>query len=110
MRRALLLVLGLSAAVWAVNGDMGVGAEPLTDGSAAYPWLIEDLADFDAFAGDSAYWAAGVHTKLMTDIDLSGRTYTTAVIAPDTNPKFDFDGTPFRGTFDLPPKNCASCN
>jgi hypothetical protein len=80
MRRALLLVLGLSAAVWAVNGDMGVGTEPLTDGSAAFPWLIEDLTDFDAFAGNSAYWAAGVHTQLMTDIDLSGRTYTASPV------------------------------
>lgn len=96
----LVLVLGLSAAVWAVNGDMGVGTEPLTDGSAAYPWLIEDLADFDVFAGDSAYWAGGVHTQLMTDIDLSGRTYTTAVIAPDTSASSGFQGVFFQGDFD----------
>ena len=61
---------------------MGATTEPLTDGTAAYPWLIEDLADFYEFASNSAYWAARVHTKLMTDIDLAGRTYTTAVIAP----------------------------
>jgi hypothetical protein len=81
---------------------MGVGTEPLTDGSAAYPWLIEDLADFDVFAGDSAYWAVGVHTQLMTDIDLSNKTYQTAVIAPDmdTGGSVSFVGTAFSGIFD----------
>lgn len=103
MRRIILLFLGLSAAVWAANGDMGVGTEPLTDGSAAYPWLIEDLADFDAFAdpnNSATYWADGVHTKLMTDIDLSGRTYTAAVVAPDINIIDGFQGTRFTGVFD----------
>lgn len=39
--------------------------------------------------------AAGVHTKLMTNIDLSGRTYQTAVIAPDGSDYFIgvFDGS-----------------
>jgi hypothetical protein len=96
----LLLCVLTAASAFAIHGDMGVGTEPLTDGSAAYPWLIEDLADFDAFA-DSAnaatYWASGVHTKLMTNIDLSGRTYTTAVIAPDTIPTGDFDGIKYSG-------------
>jgi hypothetical protein len=60
---------------------MGVGTQPLTDGSAAYPWLIEDLADFDAFAGNSAYWAAGVHTRLDCNLDLSvAGTYSNAPI------------------------------
>jgi len=109
MRRQELTVLStivivslfLPATVRAVGGDMGVGTEPLTDGSEAYPYLIEDLADFDTFAGDPAYWAAGVHTKLTTDIDLSGRTYTTAVIAPDTDDISNgFQGTQFTGVFD----------
>lgn len=98
MRRIVItLVLVLSGLSWAVGGDMG-GGDP--NGSPEKPYLIEDLADFDAFAGNSAYWASGVHTTLMTDIDLSGRTYTTAVIAPDTdNTDWDFIGIPFLGTF-----------
>jgi hypothetical protein len=79
---------------------MGAGTEPLTDGSAAYPRLIEDLADFDVFAGSSVYWGAGVHTRLMANIDLSGRMYTTAVIAPDTSTSFGFQGIQFLGVFD----------
>ena len=82
--------------VWAVGGDMGGG-----DGSEGSPYLIEDLADFDEFASDSSYWASGVHTKLMTGIDLSGRTYTTAVIAPDTNnTNIFFDGGYVEGARD----------
>ena len=97
----LLVVVTILGFALAAGGDMGVGTEPLTDGSEDYPWLIEDLADFDTFAGDPAYWASGVHTRLMTNIDLSGRTYTTAVIAPDTdNFNSYFQGTLFAGIFD----------
>ena len=103
---SIIVSIVFCAPVLAVNGDMGVGTEPLTDGSAQYPYLIEDLADFDVFANPdntSTYWAAGVHTKLMTDIDLSGRTYTTAVIAPDTNNSSGicyWKGISFNGAFD----------
>ena len=65
--------------VWAVGGDMGSG-----DGTEGTPYLIEDLDDFDAFSDPNnaaTYWVVDVHTKLMTDINLTGRTYTTAVIA-----------------------------
>lgn len=95
MRRiVLMLVLALSGMTWAIGGNMGNG-----DGSEGNPYLIEDVNDFDAFAGNSAYWADGVHTKLKTDIDLSGRIYTTAVISPDTNTGSGFQGTQFRGIF-----------
>ncbi|MHC4463473.1 MAG: GLUG motif-containing protein [Planctomycetota bacterium] len=40
------------------------------------------------------------HFKLMTDIDLSAYTYTTALIAPDTSSSRRFQGTPFTGVFD----------
>ncbi|MDH4202314.1 MAG: hypothetical protein OEV87_05430 [Phycisphaerae bacterium] len=73
-------------------------------GTEADPYLIEDVNDFDAFANPAnaaTYWAAGVHTKLMTNIDLSGRTYTTAVIAPDTDDQNEgFQGALFTGVFD----------
>lgn len=94
----LLLALALFCSpAWAINGDMG-GTDP--NGSEASPYLIEDVNDFDVFASDSSYWASGVHTKLMTDIDLSGRTYSTAVIASDTSTSYGFQGPKFVGVFD----------
>ena len=63
------------------------------------PWRIESLADFDEFAADPNYWSG--FTRLETDVNLAGRTYTTAVIAPDTdNSKDYFQGTAFTGVFD----------
>jgi len=91
----ILLFAIIATSTLAANGILpGTGIE--TD-----PYLIEDLDDFDRFVADPNYWAVGVHTKLMTDIDLSGRTYTTAVIAPDTdNTNNTFEGTSFSGIFD----------
>jgi len=62
------------------------------------PWRIESLADFDVFAADPNYWSG--FTRLETDVNLAGRTYTTAVIAPDTNSSGGFQGTAFTGVFD----------
>jgi hypothetical protein len=87
-----------SACTWAADGTLpGAGAE-------ADPYIIEDLADFDTFADSEnapTYWATGVYTKLACDPNLAGRTYTTAVIAPDTPDSTDgFDGIRFKGIFD----------
>ena len=69
-------------------------------GTQENPYLIENAVDFDEFTDNSSYWATGIHTKLMTDIDLSGRTYTTAVIAPDTdNGTSGHQGTIYAGVF-----------
>ena len=84
-----------STPIFAAGGDMGLATEPLTDGSDAYPYLIEDFTDFEVFAdpaNSATYWAIGVHTKLMVDIDLSGRTYTTAVIATGTDATLRYNG------------------
>jgi hypothetical protein len=68
-------------------------------GTQEDPWRIHSLADFDEFAADPNYWSG--FTRLETDVNLAGRTYTTAVIAPDVNnSNYDFDGTPFTGVFD----------
>ena len=55
------------------------------DGSGTQedPWRIESLADFNEFTADANYWDDW--TRLETDVNLAGRTYTTAVIAPDTD-------------------------
>ncbi len=99
---ASLLCVLISTSAMGVDGDMG-GAEP--NGSAEHPYLIEDLADFDVFADPNnaaIYWASGVQTKLMTNIDLSGTTYNTAVIAPEITSItiWSFEGIPFEGSFD----------
>ena len=101
---AAIILAFFSTTVFAVNGDMGAGTDPLTDGSEAYPYLIEDFDDFDEFASDPNYWDDC--TRLDCDIDLdpalSGRvTYTTAVIAPNTSGSYNnFQGTVFTGIFD----------
>jgi hypothetical protein len=101
---SILFVCVLAVNAFAINGDMGVATEPSTNGSAEYPYLIEDVNDFDAFAADSNLWASGVHTKLMCDVDLDptlpGREiYTQAPIAGTINSMF-FEGTEFSGSFD----------
>lgn len=97
----ILVVVTLSVNAFGIGGDMGLGTEPLTDGSESYPYLIEDITDFNTFSNDPNYWAGGVHTRLDTDIDLSGEVYKHAVISPDSHPfNFDFDGVPFSGVFD----------
>jgi hypothetical protein len=68
-------------------------------GTQQDPWRIESLADFDEFAADPNYWAG--FTRLETDVNLAGRTYSAAVIAPDVNNStWWFDGSPFTGVFD----------
>ena len=67
-------------------------------GTVDNPWLIQSLADFDVFAGDSSYWDD--YVRLDVDIDLSGRTYSSAVIAPEEDVMpWDFDSIPFTGVF-----------
>ncbi len=77
-----------------------VFAELSGSGTEAEPYLIGSLADFDEFAADPNYWAQGVHTKLMSDVDLGGKTYVRAVIAPDiSNVEDGFQGLNFSGVF-----------
>ncbi len=68
-------------------------------GTQEEPWLIQSLADFNDFAADANYWDG--YSRLETDVNLAGRIYTSAVIAPDVNnANYDFDGTAFTGVFD----------
>ncbi len=98
---SLIIILSISTAALAFNGDMGTGTQPLTDGSEDYPWLIEDYDDFVAFCGNTAYWASGVYTRLECNLDLSvAGTYSQAPIAGDTNTDSTFDGTAYAGNFD----------
>jgi hypothetical protein len=68
-------------------------------GTEEEPWLIQSLDDFNDFTADANYWDD--YTRLETDVNLAGRTYSTAVIAPDIiNYNIFFDGTAFTGVFD----------
>ncbi len=90
------LVVSLVLVISMVGVSYGAGGNLPGDGlSESTAYRIEDLADFDEFAGNSSYWASGVYTKLTCDINLTGKPpYTTAVIAPDGGSYFEgiFDG------------------
>lgn len=94
----LIISIFFARSVFAADGDMGVPGG--ADGSTTYPYLIEDIADFNEFASDPNYWDD--YISLEVDIDLAGRTYNTAVIASDTDYSisYSFDGVPFTGNFD----------
>ncbi|MDH4241444.1 MAG: hypothetical protein OEW48_17940 [Phycisphaerae bacterium] len=84
-----------------VMGSFVVNTAVALDGSGTQedPWLIQSLDDFNDFAADANYWDD--YTRLETDVNLAGRTYTTAVIALDTdNTNYTFEGTSFSGIFD----------
>lgn len=68
-------------------------------GTQLVPWRIESLTDFDQFAADANYWNG--YSRLETDVNLEGRIYTSAVIAPDVNNlDSSFEGIAFVGVFD----------
>lgn len=98
---ALSIMLAISLVGISYGADGNLPGDGLSESTA---YLIEDLADFDVFADPAnaaTYWAGGVYTKLTCDLNLTGRPYTTAVIAPDTpDTNYSFNGIPFRGVFD----------
>ena len=65
-----------NAQAMAVNGDMGLSTQPLTDGSVDYPYLIEDISDFRVFSGyynAQMYRSQGVYIRMMVDLDCDGQ-------------------------------------
>ncbi|MCD4830403.1 MAG: hypothetical protein K8R02_01185 [Anaerohalosphaeraceae bacterium] len=88
--------------IWTIeSGNVDYPRHSLTGtGSETDPFLIRTLADFNDFSSDDLYWASGLYTRLETDIDLAGTTYTTAVISPDISTDGGFQGTEFTGSFD----------
>ncbi|MCK4292908.1 MAG: hypothetical protein KAY65_06910 [Planctomycetes bacterium] len=88
------------ASIVALIGVFVSGALALDGaGTAEDPWRIKSLADFNKFAADANYW--GGYTRLETDVNLAGITYTTAVIAPySENSDDEFEGIAFTGVFD----------
>ena len=91
-----LLLFAGSNQLFAIAGNMGGGS-----GTAEKPYLIEDIDDFDEFAANSEYWTGGAYTTLRCDIDLSGRIYNKAIIAPDTdNATWGIQPISYQGVFE----------
>jgi hypothetical protein len=84
-----------------VNGSFAVETALALSGLGTEQdhWRIQSLVDFNEFAADVNYWDG--YTRLETDVDLAGRIYSEAVIAPDVNNvEGGFQGTAFTGVFD----------
>jgi hypothetical protein len=70
------------------------------------PYLIGSVADLDEFADENnagMFWGSGVYVQLTVNIDLEGRVYDRAVIAPDeyaTSTVNSYEGTVYGGVFD----------
>jgi hypothetical protein len=73
-------------------------AENPGDGTADNPYQIATPGQLESIADDEAL--LDKHFVLAADLDMVGRTYQVALIAPDTDKLRDFQGTPFTGTFD----------
>jgi hypothetical protein len=69
-------------------------------GTAQDPYRIASKKDLLALAAETGDY--GAHFVLTADIDLTGQTFTRAVIAPATKvgPNGEFLAVPFTGTFD----------
>ena len=98
-----VFLAAILTAVLCINGN--VFAVLSGGGTQTNPYLIQSRADFDEFANpanSAIYWTTYVYTKLMCDPNLSGTTYTQAVIAPDTDSSdyWGFQGTVFDGIFE----------
>jgi hypothetical protein len=69
------------------------------DGTAGNPYQVQTAGQFESLTGHPELWNECF--VLSADLDLIGRVYSAALIAPDVdNGQSDFQGTPFSGTFD----------
>ncbi len=88
------ILLILSSSLLALDGN----------GLSDNPYLIQTQDDFDEFAdvqNADVFWASGVYIRLDTDLDLTGKEYDRAVIAPDIdNTLWEYDGISFSAFFD----------
>jgi len=91
---AITISLLVTPELWAA-GIYGGG-----DGSEGNPFKITTSAHLDEMHYHSEDWDKNF--VLTADIDMSAYSYTTAVIAPDTDSSNgnNYDGTAFTGTFD----------
>ena len=88
-----LLIVLLSISAGAAFADYSGG-----DGTETTPWQIANQADLLYLASHTGHY--GAYFIMTADIDLTGTTYTTALIALDTSSSSGFQGTAFAGVFD----------
>lgn len=75
---------------WAANAG---------DGTSANPCQIETAGQLESLSGRPELWDKCF--VLTADLDMIGRMYSMALIAPDVNDlESDFQGVPFAGSFD----------
>ncbi len=69
------------------------------DGTEANPYQIQTAGQLESLADHPELWDR--HFVLTADLDMAGRTYSTALIASGTDDATaGFQGTPFTGVFD----------
>ena len=69
------------------------------NGTAARPFQIQTASQLDSLTDHPELWSKSF--LLTTDIDMAGRQYSKALIAPDVNDTTEgFQGTAFTGSFD----------
>jgi hypothetical protein len=72
-------------------------AENPGNGTAAKPYQIQSAGQLELLGDHPEMWSKSF--VLMADLDMSGRTYAAALIAPDVNSVAGFQGVTFTGSF-----------
>jgi hypothetical protein len=67
------------------------------NGTAAKPYQIQSPGQLDSLCDHVELW--NKYFVLTADLDMAGRTYNTALIAPDIDGVAGFQGTTFTGSF-----------
>ena len=94
MKRAAFIILVVVSVSLSVQAKYSGGT-----GTTGNPYRIGSTADLFALAANTGDY--GANFVLTADIDLTGQTFMTAVIAPDVDSSgWDFNGVSFTGVFD----------
>jgi len=94
-----VLPVGATVALVASSGEAYDWADNPGDGSAADPYQIATAGQLESLTDHPELWDR--HFVLTADVDLTGRTYQAALIAPGTHSTTaGFQGTPFAGSLD----------
>jgi hypothetical protein len=94
-----VLPVGATVALVASSGQTYDWADNSGDGSASDPYEIATAGQLESLTDHPELWDR--HFLLTADVDLAGRTYQGALIAPGTHSTTaGFQGTPFTGSLD----------
>ncbi len=94
-----VLPVGATVGLVASSGEAYDWADNPGDGSEADPYQIATAGQLESLTDHPELWDS--HFVLTADVDLRGRTYQAALIAPGTHSTTaGFQGTPFTGSLD----------